>query len=188
MLLLAFVTSRLVSIKQDIILNEIYELSFTEKVNRLRSSLLMFRQNLNRVISKVEEKSIRKREVSDIYGYIAAFENSLSEILSLVDISSESYFKKILDSVDTELLFNGILHSFERLNELVTTLNEAKLEWKRDITLDLIKRCVSLNNDLFVKLNSSKNSPEKIITDLNIRKDSIIDMLNKGCEVDMEKI
>ena len=35
LLLLAFVTSRLISIKQDIILTEIYEISFNEKINRL---------------------------------------------------------------------------------------------------------------------------------------------------------
>src|SRR3989338_6930496 len=40
LLLLALVTSKLVSIKQDMILDEIYESSLNEKINRLRSSLL----------------------------------------------------------------------------------------------------------------------------------------------------
>ncbi len=46
LLLLALVTSKLVSIKQDILLKEIYDMSFYERINRLRSGLLLFRQNL----------------------------------------------------------------------------------------------------------------------------------------------
>ena len=61
LMLVAIVASKLVSVKQGIILSEIYDLSFYEKINELRSSLLLFRQNLSRVITNIENGSITKR-------------------------------------------------------------------------------------------------------------------------------
>lgn len=180
LMLLAFVTSKLISIKQDVILTEIYEISFNEKINRLRSSLLVFRQNLSRIISKIEENSIRKREINDIYIYISSLEDILNEIASLIGTSDKERFKKVIDPLNTELLFNSILNSFERLNELINILNTAKLDWRRDILLDLINRCISINDSLFGKLNASKNLAEKTMIDLNSRKNSVVDMIKNG--------
>lgn len=188
LMLLAFVTSKLISIKQDIILNEIYEISFNEKINRLRSSLLVFRQNLSRIINKIEENSIRKREINDIYIYLSSLEDTLNEIMSLIDPSSSNYFKKVLDPLNTELLFNSILNSFERLNELIHLLNQAKSDWRREITLDLINRCISLNDSLFSKLHISKNIAEKTIVDLNSRKSKVIETIKGGLVLPQVKI
>lgn len=180
LMLLAFVTSKLISIKQDVILSEIYEISFNEKINRLRSSLLVFRQNLSRIISKIEENSIRKREINDIYIYISSLEDILNEIASLISTSDKDHFKKVIDPLNTELLFNSILNSFERLNELINILNTTKLDWRRDILLDLINRCISINDSLFGKLNASKNLAEKTMIDLNSRKNSVVDTIKNG--------
>lgn len=182
LVLLAFVTSKLVSIKQDIILSEIYEISFNEKINRLRSSLLVFRQNLSRIINKIEENSIRKREINDIYIYISSLEDVLNEIITLIATSNKNNFKKVLDPLNTELLFNSILHSFEKLNELINTLNQHKLEWKSNLTLDLIRRCISLNDALFAKLDSSKYLTDKLITDLNAQKNKLVALIKNGIE------
>ena len=180
LILLALVTSKLVSIKQDIILSEIYEISFNEKINRMRSSLLLFRQNLSKIIDRVEDNVIRKREVNDIYIYISSLEDILNEIISLVGTSGRHYFKKVIDPLNTELLFNSVLSSFERLNELITILNQTKLEWKRDVTLNLIERSISLNDALFARLNSSKNLPDKIINDLTAQKNTVISSIKQG--------
>jgi len=177
LMLLAFVTSKLVSIKQDIILNEVYEISFNEKINRVRSSLLLFRQNIGRIIDRVEGNSIRKREVSELYTHISSFEDILNEIKNLVDTPEKHYFKKVVDPLNTELIFNGILQSFERIIELMHVLDRHGLEWRRELTISLINRCIDLNNSLFEKLNHSKNLPDKKISDLNAQKNKVIEMI-----------
>ncbi|MBU0628825.1 MAG: potassium channel family protein [Nanoarchaeota archaeon] len=187
LLLLAFVTSKLISIKQDIILSEIYDISFNEKINRLRSSLLVFRQNLNRVINKIEENSIRKREINDLYIQFSSLEDILTEILSLFDISSEKQFKKVIDPVHTELLFNSILNSFEKTSELIMILNQSRPDWRREITINLINHCLSMNDTLFSRLNTQKNVSEKTIADLNSQKNKIIDLIKSGLEFIPEK-
>lgn len=160
LLLLAAVTSKLVSIKQDIILEELYEMSFTEKINRLRSSLLLFRQHASRIATHVEAGTVDKREIYDLYVYIHSMETVLEEMLPMVNPEEKHVFSKVIDPVDTELLVNSILQSFERLLELVVALSKSNLQWKRPVTIATIKRCVSLNRQLFSKvIVSQKKMP-----------------------------
>ena len=174
MLLLALVTSKFVSIKQDMILNELYELSLNERINRLRSSLLLFRQHLTRIITRIEENRIRKREVDDIYVDISSFEDILNEIINLIQRQEKNHFTKVIDPINTELILNSVLNSFEKLNELIEMMNQNKLEWKREITIDLINRCISLNDKLFGIATSQKNMPDKILNNILTSKNDVI--------------
>jgi potassium channel LctB len=195
LVLLAIVTSKLVSIKQDVIMNEIYDISFNEKINRIRSSLLLFRQNLSRVISNIESNNIRHREISDIYNYISSLEDNLTEISSLMDRKKGNRYTKELDSMSTELLFHSINQSFERLYELIAVMNSSKLEWRRKLTLDLIDRCLLLDTQLYNALHALKTISEKEYSDLYFHNKRVIEpfrlCLNSNdnlCEFDVTKI
>ena len=187
LMLVAIVASKLVSVKQGIILSEIYDLSFYEKINELRSSLLLFRQNLSRVITKIEDGSIRKREISDVYMYLSPFEDILNEILVLTEKSDTNGFTKRIDPTNTELLLNSSLSSFEKINELVLTLNINKIDWRREVTLMFINKCIELNEELFSKTSASKIIPEKIMSELNSRKKGIIAAIKNGLSSDTDK-
>lgn len=178
LLLLAFVTSKLVSIKQDAILNELYETSFNEKIYKIRSSLLLFRQNISKIINKIEEKTIRKREINEIYTYLSFLEDILNEIKLQMEKSPDNSFTKVIDPLNIELIFNSIINSFEKLFELISSLEQNKLEWKRDITIQLIDKCISINKSLFERLNSEKLIEEK--SDFNSQNKKIIDLLEKS--------
>jgi len=182
-LLLAVVTSKFVSIKQNVILEEIYELSFHEKVNRVRSSLLVFRQN----ISRVEEKEVHKREISDLYTYISSFEDILREVYALTYRQDGSQYTKVLDPLNTELVFNSLINSFEKVNELIGALDQNKMEWRRDVTIHLIYKCINLNQQLFDRLNADKMVSEKNLNDLNAQKSKVIDSLRTAMNVAEEK-
>lgn len=180
LVLLATLTSKLVSIKEDAILTEIYEISFNERLSRLRSSLLAFRQNLGRMIAKIEEGDISKREVDDIYVYISFFETALNEVITFFGKSESSLFLKQVDLVNTELIFNSILQSFQKLDELTLVLKHSRMQWKRDITIEMIKRCINLTEKLFEQLNASKTIPEKIAFDMNSQKRRILASIKDG--------
>ena len=173
LLMLALVTSKFVSIKQNVILTEIYEISVYEKINRIRSSLLIFRQNISRLINKIEENSINRREIKDFYSHLSSFEDALNEILTLTVKSDKNGFIKILDAVNAQLLFTSILSSFEKLHELMLALDRNSLEWRRDVTLTLLQSCTNTADILFNKLTSSKMLAEKTINDLNQQKSKV---------------
>lgn len=179
-ILLATVTSKLVSIKQNKILEELYELSINEKVNRLRSSLLLFRQNLDRIISKVEDGSVRKREIASIYLYFASFEDSLNETLTLIGKTGNEHFIKKIDIINAELIFNSILNSFEKINELISEMNHHKIEWKTEMAVDLINLCLIINEDLFKRLDYLKDLRKETLEDLVSRRDKIKESIKSG--------
>ena len=87
-------------------------------------------------------------------------ETVLEEMLPLINPEEKHFFSKVMDPVDTELLINSILQSFERLLELVSSLSKSNLQWKRPVTIATIKRCVSLNRQLFSKVIVS---PKKML-------------------------
>ncbi len=182
LLLLAVVTSKLVSIKQNTILNEVYDLSFTEKVNRLRSSFLLFRQNLGRVMVRIDEGNIRNREVNDIYIHISSLEDSLSEVISLYGRSDTNHFRKNVDPVNTELILSSAIHSFEKLNELLTMMNQHHLEWRREITVKLILHTMSLNDQLLGKLVESGALIESTARDFKARCNEIMNALKANIQ------
>ncbi|MBU0536006.1 MAG: potassium channel family protein, partial [Nanoarchaeota archaeon] len=188
LLLLALVTSKLVSIKQDVILTEIYEISFNEKMNRMRSSLLLFRQNLSRVISNIDSGNIRKRELSDLYIPLSSFDDILNEILSLFTNSGKNHFTKKVDSLNAELILNSIVHSLDKLSELISFMNNRKLEWKREVTANLITKCITITDKIFEKIASSKSVPEKTMSDIKVRKSKIIESLQAGLIAGKDKI
>lgn len=182
LMLLAVVTSKLVSIKQDVILSGLYEFSLNEKANRLRASLLLFRQNLDRIIVKIEAKDIQKREISGIYIYFSSLEDSLSETFNLIERSDKNkHFIKNIDPVSAELIFNSILTSFEKLNELLSIMNQNKIEWKTELTTDLINRCLGITESLFNELDPSAIR-KGIINDLNSRKNKVIAMIKSSID------
>jgi hypothetical protein len=181
LLLLAIVTSKIVSIKQDAILSEVYEMSFNEKMYRFRSSLLLFRQNLGRTVTKIEDGSIRRREISDLYTHFSALEDILHEILSQLE-KQEHDFAKSMDPLNTQLIFISINQSFEKVNELIDLMHEKKLEWKRDIAIQLLRRCININHSLFGNLNSSKRLPETTRIDLGAQNKTEIDKLVRYTE------
>jgi hypothetical protein len=195
LVLLAIVTSKLVSIKQDVIMNEIYDISFNEKINRIRSSLLLFRQNLSRVINNIENNTFRHREISDLYNYISTFEDSLNEISRILIRNDGNSFTKVLDPMSSGLLFHSINQSFEKLFELIALMDNNKIEWKRKITLTLIERCIATDNELFETLHKSKSIPEKDFTDLSLHNKKILEPFKScleskegTCEFDADKI
>ncbi len=174
LLLLAMVTSKLVSIKQDAILNELYEFSFNEKISKLRSELLLFRQHINRLLTKGEENALKKGDANDVEGQVTAFEHALTEAYMLISRSSNSQFIKNIGQVNSEIIFNSILHSFEKLYEVIIVFEHHKIEWNSELTKKHIIKCISLNDDIFTKAETEKTLLKETLIDMSIRKEKII--------------
>ena len=180
LLLLALVTSRLVLIKQDAILNEVYEISFNERINRLRSSLLLFRQNTERLVVKAEEKTLKSRDFEMAESYIYSLRDVLEEILSvLFKTKRNSLFVKKLDHVNSELIFNSVLSSFSKLNDLFELANGNKVKYDDKISIDLVNNCAKLCENIFA--NVPVNSiGEKKSDELLKRKDELLSNLKNN--------
>ncbi len=183
LILLAVVTSKLVSIRQHAILSELYEISFNEKVNRLRSSLLLFRQNISNLIFGVEEGTMRRTKIRDIELYADSFEETLKEIRDLVLKRGRSGYSKTIDTTNTELLLNSILQSLERFVELIKILEQNQMKWKDRSTIKTMNKCLVLTESIFKSIGNTKIS-ENSKKDLSQRYKAVHQVVLSLCKPD----
>lgn len=144
----AFVTSKLVSIRQEAILREVYEISLNEKVNRIRSSLYLYRLDTEKIIIKVIDGKIRKREIEELWSNFSFFETRINEILELFGKRAKRYVKDI-GQINIELLCNSVNLSFDKTVELVKLLEKDKIEWKKKIAVSKLKDIIGKASFLY---------------------------------------
>ncbi len=166
--IVALLISKIISIKQDIILEEIYEISFQERINRLRSALLLFRQNLGNIMGDIETNTFGKRKISDVEMHLVSFKVTLREIKTIIlGKQKNTDFIKSVDSLNIEILFNSILSSIEKLNDLIDEFDKNKISWKNEETIKTINSIMSVVEEIFngIKTNNLlKNIPMDDVT------------------------
>ena len=164
LVIFAIVTSKLVSIKQEAVLNEIYEISFTERVAKIRSALYLFRIDLEKIMVKQEEAKLTKREVSEIWTNLSFLENTLVEFSNMVskEAGEDSYLKKV-DTVNMEIILNSLNQSFEKMIELIRLFDINKLDWKRTLTINFIISCLEHSKVIFQKVDNTYGSSLKSV-------------------------
>ena len=154
LLVFAVVTSKLISIKQMAILKEIYDISFNERINRLRSALHLFRIDLRKISVMAEKRIITVKEISDISSYFALFNDTLNEMRLF--ITKKADFTRRVGKLELELMLNSVNTSFKRINTVFKTLNKSKYKWKSK-SLDLILgKCFESSDRLFKEVRNSE--------------------------------
>jgi len=174
LLLLALVTSKLVSLKQNLILNEIYEISLNEKINRIRSSLLLYRQQISRIARHLGNKRSYKVYFDDVNISVHNLENVLQEILVMV--RKKNLYVKNLDSVGAGLIMNSVVQSFKRTHRLISDMNRIK-DWKEKLNINLLNNCIKLNESIFESISKSSLIDQETLTNLNSDNDTILKTL-----------
>lgn len=134
--------SKLVSYKQSIILEEIYEISFDEKINRLRSALYLFRADVARFIEKINSKILNKQKLQDLWILLASCENNLDDIEKLLCPKIKKEYLKNINELKFELLLNSIDLTLLRLKELLNYLDENEFDWMHKRIIDTLKKIV----------------------------------------------
>jgi hypothetical protein len=178
-ILLALVTSKIIAVKQNTILGEIYEISFNERVNRLRASFLLFRQDLTRITNKIEENTLHRRELKDLHIYIAPLEDALSETFFLFQRATKSSFVKSIDPLNTELILHSILNSYEKINELVETMQQKKVEEHLKAVKETLERCISITEKIFEDARITKEVEVEKVQGLETQKREVLEILKK---------
>jgi hypothetical protein len=162
LLLLAIVTSKFVSIKQDQIMKELYDISLHEKISRLRSSLFLYKQHLNRLSSNAIDGNFKTVDLKNLGMYFRNYEDVLVESLTLIlsDDDSDS-----LVDVDLDLLTKSIINSATKTLEASDIFENNNILWVKN-NKDLLLVVADLNGELFnalKKSNSISDSTKKLL-------------------------
>ena len=96
LVIFGIIISKLLSQKQEILLEEVYEISFEEKINRIRSTFSLFRADINKIMEKVDNGTMTKRAIDDLWITFTTFENTMYNITKLIKpLKSNRYIKQI---------------------------------------------------------------------------------------------
>jgi hypothetical protein len=127
LLIYGVVISKIVSIKQEAILDEIYTISFQERITRLRSMLYLFRSDLNRVIERMNDGKSRTTTVRESAVYFHTFANTMSDIDKLLsDRDTDSHYIKGVDFSTFELILNSIIISMDKVTDFFNLIQKTK--------------------------------------------------------------
>jgi len=156
--------SKLVGVKQEVLLEEVYNISYEEVIDRLRSGLYLFRSDINRVLEKIETGSVKHREIKDLWILFSSLDTTLTNIKKLIIPSKkEPYYYKRIDVFRLELFLNSIQLSMNKILELMRTLKAHKLEWRNDLLVTSIEDDVGVVREIIAY--ESKRSHEKRVVD-----------------------
>ena len=181
-LLLAAVTMRLISIKQDIIIGELYEMSLRNEIAGLRTSLRLFRQKMDEFIARLEEGTLKKRSFNDLYRNLASFEENLMRVRTVIPEDAGHDFKKKLEEEDIEILLNSVLNSFEKIDELAKVKSNSEFRLNSGTAIKHISASINICDSIFQRANQSKLLRPEIMEGFSSRKEQLITSLKAEIE------
>lgn len=173
LLIFGVVISKLISVKQEKILEEIYDLSFEDKVHRLRSSLYMTRSNISSLLMRIDKgKKVSKKSVFDFGLMCTTLHESLLDVVNLTCKTKKNEFTKTIDEFNLELVINSLRRTLEKLKKIIVILNESEVEWKTAAITESISSILNLSKviyDSHINLQHGKELLYKLeqIRDLN---------------------
>lgn len=163
MLLFGLVISKLISFKQDMILDEIYEISLDEKVGGLRSRLYLFRSDLVKLIERIVEGQTFKRRVDGLWSSFDVLAENLRDIEKIICLPNgrRSEFLKTVGPLQLELILNSIVMSLDRVSELLTLVSEKEYNWRSEKNTKSLHGVLEIVNSIG-KYYENSPTPEAI--------------------------
>ena len=177
MVVFAVVISKLVSFKQEIILNEIYDISFEEKINRMRSALYLSRSDITRINEKVSEGRVPKTTIDHMWSVMNTLYETLVDIQKLIcpTQNKKADFIKKIGNFQIELILNSINLTINRLNELLAHLDSIPYNWRSGKNTEGVRSVLSVVDTIcgYYTLVSIPKSVAKRIDELKAAKNDL---------------
>ena len=145
MSLFGIALSKLVSVKQDKIIGEIYEISLDEKVNRIRSGFHMSKSDITSLSEKISDSRVTKKCIETVWAPISSLNENLLDASKLVCSSNkhENDFIKTVGHMQLELILSSVKSSLVKVNDLVSQLNSLPVNWKSEKNMESLKIMLS---------------------------------------------
>ncbi len=176
------VISKLIGFKQEVILEEVYDISYEEMIDRQRSGLYLFRSDINKVMERIENNTIRQREIRDLWILFSGLDVTLSNIKKLIMPSrSEKYYYKRIDVFRLELLLNSMRLSVDKLLDLIRCLKENNLDWRNELLVTSIQEDIKTAREV-VDSQSGKLHDKKVAERINELKRLVDDIEKEMAE------
>lgn len=132
------IISKLLSQKQETLLQEVYEISYDEKATRVRSAFYLFRSDANKVLETIENGRMSERRLQDLWITFTTLESAVYEAAKIIHPRANNRYVKQIDPLNIELLLNSIGLSLAKAADLLAALDERGLTWRTDVMNSII--------------------------------------------------
>lgn len=149
MIMFGIVISKLVSFKQEVILNEIYDISFDERVNRMRSALYLFRSDIENLSHRLSEGKPSRSVTEHLWSKVNAMHETLVDIQKMICAPrSKNGLIKRVGHLQLELILNSVRLSLSKLNDLLGSLNSSQHNWRSEKNRESIRSVLSVIDNI----------------------------------------
>ncbi len=136
LLMYGLVISKLVSYKQETMLEQIYTISSEQKISEIRNALYLFRTDLARVTKKISRN--QKRFV-DFRVIFTALDAILIDVNKILRKDNDLAKKSGNDQLHLELMLHSVVISLNRLADFLTFLKKKKIAWINEMTRENVR-------------------------------------------------
>jgi len=130
-----FLISKLISTRQGKIIEELYDISFEDKINRLKSGLYVYRANISRIIDRIKaERRIKHYDITDLEANLEGVKININRVSDFL-ISEEKKPATKLNDLNINLLFNSISLTTSRVIGILNILKSKRSHFEQKTIL-----------------------------------------------------
>ena len=149
---------KIVSVKQEEILEEIQELSLEEATSSTISGLYIFRSHAKELKERLDSKEkLKPKDLAETENALSNLKSALGNFNIAKIVANEEKEKSLMR---IELMSNSINFSLSRFVELLESINKHKTDWKKESIAPTIAECSRTTATLYVQYNLVKSDDE----------------------------
>ncbi len=131
LIVFGFLITKLVSTRQEKIIEQLYDVSFKEKVDKMRSMLYFYRTHIARIIDRVKVTSlVRRSDILKLESSISGLNSSIGDVKNFLIAENKKSIIKV-DDLTLNLLFNSLNSSVSKVTEILKLFSEKNYVWKK---------------------------------------------------------
>jgi hypothetical protein len=148
---------KIVSIKQEEILEEVREISIEDATNNAVSQLYIFRNHIGALTEQLKTAKASQKVVKDFGLSQEDLQHALQEFHKSNISTSEDKEKALMH---ISLVANSINFSLSKLVELLDTFNTKKIDWKKESTTTTLAESQKVLDTLYGQYNAMRKDDE----------------------------
>lgn len=154
LIIMSLITTKLVSLKHEKILESIHDISISEKVNRISNQLSEIKKDAFEMISEIEQSdTISRKKLFEIKGQVSRIQSNLNEIDDDLDLAS-------FEKTHLEIISSGIYYCLQNLNRVIMHMKKNNMVFRNTALLDDIYMIITKSSKISRNFKSLDSNEE----------------------------
>ena len=163
LIMLAIITSKLVALKQEKLLEQIYHLSFSEKINRFISNFHLFGHNMDSLLYDLKGKKFDHKRIMSLSHNMTKLDQNIGDMEKMFFSENNIKISKKLSNSSILQILTGLKKSMLKIKYILKISNESELVYKRKSLSRKVMGICEESERILNEINQSYSVPlEKV--------------------------